>query len=266
VDQYLAALSRARTDPWKGECHVLSDTQDAYGHELLDHLAGRTAYEIMERDDGFVSVGPGPRLYFSMYEDWQPSEKEAMRFVRGRVLDIGCGAGRHALYLQSQAHDVLAIDISPGAIEVCLMRGVRAAMNLSVTGLSRRLGEFDTILMLGANFGLCATPARARWLLRRFHRATAPGGRLLAASIDPHQTDAPEHLVYHRNNVARGRLPGQLRLRVRYRKYATPWHGLLLVSPEEMATILDGTGWRISRLLEDGGAPYVAIVEKDKGP
>jgi 2-polyprenyl-3-methyl-5-hydroxy-6-metoxy-1,4-benzoquinol methylase len=49
---------------------------------------------------------------FSVYE-------EAMQFVKGRVLDVGCGEGRHSLYLQEKWFDVLGIDISPLAIKVC---------------------------------------------------------------------------------------------------------------------------------------------------
>lgn len=57
-------------------------------------------------------------------------------------------------------------------------------------------------------------------------------------------------------------MPGQLRLRVRYRDLVGPWFDYLIVSPDEMATILDGTEWRIRRLLEQSGSGYyVAILE-----
>jgi SAM-dependent methyltransferase len=241
---------------------MLTDQQDAYGHMLLDHPAGMPAREIIERNDGFFSVGPGAELYFSSHAEWRPSSQEALKHARGRVLDVGCGAGRHSLYLQSQGCDVLGTDISPGAIRVSRTRGLRQATVLPVTSISSRLGRFDTILMLGNNFGLFATPKRARWLLRRFHRATPRDGRILAGSIDPRRTDNPDHLAYHERNLARGRLPGELRIRVRYRKFVTPWFGLLLVSRDEISGILEGTGWRVSRFLSDGGPSYVAVIEK----
>jgi hypothetical protein len=63
----------------------LKDGQDAYGQAMLDHLRGRPAWEIVERDDGHISIGAGPELYFAEFKGWRPVERQAMRFVRGRV-------------------------------------------------------------------------------------------------------------------------------------------------------------------------------------
>jgi SAM-dependent methyltransferase len=89
-------------------------------------------------------------------------DRQAMAYVQGRVLDIGCGAGRHALYLQGQGFDALGIDNSPLAVEVCRRRGLLRAQVLPITQVSRALGSFDTILMMGNNFGLVGNPRRAR--------------------------------------------------------------------------------------------------------
>jgi hypothetical protein len=85
--------------------------------------------------------------------------------------------------------------------------------------------------------------------------------RIVAASIDPHATEDPAHVADHERNRKRGRMPGRLRLRVRYRDLTGPWFDFLLVSPDEMASILDETPRRISRLLQSGSAYYVAILE-----
>jgi hypothetical protein len=61
-------------------------------------------------------------------------------------------------------------------------------------------------------------------------------------------------------------MPGQLRLRVRYRDLIGPWFDYLIVSPDEMAAILEGTGWRIHRLLQqDGSGYYVAVLSRREG-
>jgi SAM-dependent methyltransferase len=239
-----------------------SDDRDAVGHLLLDHLEGRDAYEVYERDDGYVSVGGGPANYFAPFETWSIEEREALRHARGRVLDVGCGAGRVALHVQERGHDVVAIDASPLAVEVCRRRGVRDARVLPVDKIGRDLGPIDTVVMLGNNFGLLGRPRRAITLLRRLHRLTAPGGCVLAGTRDPYATAEPYHYAYHERNRKRGRSPGQIRLRVRYGPFAAPWHDVLFVSQAELADIVGETKWRIAEILDSGAGGYVAVLEK----
>ena len=185
-----------------------------------------------------------------------------MRHVRGRVLDVGCGAGRVALYLQERGHEVVAIDVSPLAVQVCRLRGVEDARVMSITQIGPDLGSFDTIVMMGNNFGLFANARRARWLLRRFRASTEAHGRIVAESRDPHDTDDPAHLAYQRRNVERGRMPGQIRLRVRYRDLATPWFDYLMVSSREMEGLLEDTGWHLGRVIDTDGDLYVGVIDK----
>jgi hypothetical protein len=242
----------------------MKNFQDACGHLVYDRLKGKDALEIVERDDAFFNVNPrcGPRYYLSQYKDWNPHEKKALHYVRGRVLDIGCGAGRIAIYLQEKGFDVVGIDTSPLAIRVCKLRGLKKARVIPITKLSTGVNMFDTLLMFGNNFGLFGNPTRARWLLRRFHRMTTRRARILAESVDPYKTRDPAHLEYHKLNKARGKLPGQLRIRIRHRKYVTSWFQYLLVSKHEMRDILKGTGWRVIRTIDSKGAAYIAVIEK----
>lgn len=188
-----------------------------------------------------------------------------MRYVRGRVMDIGCGAGRHALYLQNKGVDVVGIDISPLAIEVCRKRGLKNALVMSITGVGSKLGVFDTIMMMGNNFGLFGSNKRAKWLLKKLNRITTQNGKIIATTIDVYDTEVPEHLEYQALNRSRGRLSGQLRLRVKYKRYTTPWFDYLIVSKEEMESILKETDWRVSEYLDDTtSARYIAIIDKKK--
>ena len=134
----------------------------------------------MERDDGFVYTGD-PSDYFAPYGRWPATERRAMRFVRGRVLDVGCGGGRLCLEAQSRGLEVVGIDISPGAVEACRRRGVRDVRLLGIDDADESLGLFDTIVMFGNNFGLFGRPAAARRLLRRFARLTTDRGRKFIA-------------------------------------------------------------------------------------
>jgi len=240
----------------------MENSQDAVGHELWDYLKGEDASEIVERDDGYFYVATGPEHYFADFENWDLHERKAMRYVKGRVLDIGCAAGRVSLYLQKKGFDGLAVDISPLAIKVCNERGVRNTKVASITQLSSKFGRFDTLIFFCNNFGLFGNPDRAKRLLRRFHGMTGENARIIAESVDPYKTTDPVHLEYHRFNLNRSRLPGQLRIRVRHKKYVTPWFDYLLVSKREMRSLLRNTGWRIERILDSKRAVYIAIICK----
>lgn len=241
----------------------LPELQDAFGQELYAYFTGESdAPEIVERDDGWIDISSGPHAYFSDYKDWSPMEKRASRHVRGRVLDIGAGAGRWSLHLQERGCEVVAIDNSPLAAEVCKRRGVNNALVCPISQVSGKLGRFDSILMMGNNFGLFGSFDGAKRLLERFHRLTSPRGRIVAQTLDPYRTENPDHLSYHERNRRRGRMGGQIRIRIRFRKTASPWFDYLFVSKEELAAILEGTDWRVRRFFDSAGPGYVMVLEK----
>ena len=237
-------------------------TGDAYGELILAALERREAVEIVEREDGFIDASVfGPGLYLAPFRRWPAHHRRAMRFVRGRVLDAGCGAGRVCLHLQERGLEVVGFDVSPGAVEVSRRRGVQDARLLSIDDVDESLGVFDTIVMLGNNFGLFGSAAKAGRLLRRFHRLTSERGRIVAETRDVHATDDPGHLAYQARNRERGRMSGQIRIRIRYRELATPWFDYLMVSPDELRELAEPAGWSVARILESDDT-YVAVLEK----
>jgi len=87
---------------------MFRDQEDAYGELVAAYYNRDEVVEIVERDDGFIGASAGPHAYFLDYEQWPDHYKEAIQLVRGRVLDVGSGAGRIVLYLQNQGHAKLS--------------------------------------------------------------------------------------------------------------------------------------------------------------
>jgi hypothetical protein len=91
---------------------------------------------------------------------------------------------------------------------------------------------------------------------------TCNGASIIAQSMDPYKTHEQPHLTYHKLNRIKGRMPGQSRMRIRYKNHKGKWFDYLLVSKQEMENIVSGTGWKIERFLDSTDAPgvYIAII------
>ena len=239
-------------------------SRDAYGRQLLaQYDTQRATVEIIERDDDFIDTGSEPGLYFRDYKQWSPLERRVIKLARGRILDIGCGAGRHSIYLQQQGFDVTGVDISRGAVRVSKLRGLKKAFVTPVTAVNKfKPDSFDTILMLGNNFGLFGSANGVRLVLKKLHRITSPDARIIAGTRNPYKTSDPNHLQYHRLNKKRGRMSGQIRMRVRFEKTVGGWFDYLFVSPEEVEDLLRNTDWQVEKFIGASEANYFVVIRK----
>lgn len=236
---------------------------DAFGQWIVEAHQGRDVGCVIERDDGYMEPEWGKRVYFADPKHWTAAERKALRLARGRVLDVGCGAARHGLHLQKRGLKVTGIDRSPGAVKVCRLRGLKDVRLMDLSEAARfPPGTFDTVIMMGNNFGVLQSPAKARVHLRRLHRATSPKARIIAQTFDPRTTTIQDHLAYQADNRRRGRAPGQVRLRIRYRRLVDPWFEYLFVSKKDLRSILKGTGWKLERTIPGPGPIYIMVLIK----
>ena len=236
-------------------------SMDLLGQAFVDYYKG-TKYALkLERDDGYLDpqdIG----LYFQNFREFPAVERRALTHARGKVLDIGVGVGRVALYLQGRGLEVVGIDISDKAIDICKRRGVRRLVKMSACDLRFKKDSFDTALAFCNNFGLCGNMEGVRGMLERLHTAVKKDGLFLAESIEPTKTKKEAHLRYHRMNIARGRPPGQATLRIIYRGRRSDWWDLLMVRPCEMRELCEDTGWRIEKTYR-GVPSHVYVLRKD---
>lgn len=221
--------------------------RDALGDLLLDmHKIGPAPRRITyfhERLDGVLT----PRdafHYFAPIQHWRAGDQEAMDRLNGKVLDIGCGAGRAMFEASSRGFEVEGIEQSPGAVSVC--RSYNLPVHHGTLDDPGPLGVFDTLLLLDNGLGVLEDLERAPTVLQALARLASPGARILATSQDPsYLAQDPDHRALQEKNVRWGRMHGHTISRLRYRRSGTPWLSRLRLGPDELARLLSGSRWRL---------------------
>src|SRR5690606_21671694 len=119
---------------------------------------------------------------FRSYDEMPAIEQKALDLAKGNILDVGCGAGSHSLYLQEKGFDVLGIDTSEGAIEVCKLRGLQKAECIDFLTLDNK--QFDTILLLMNGTGIFQNLDNTSKYLQHLKSLLNPKGQILIDSSD----------------------------------------------------------------------------------
>ena len=137
----------------------------------------QTETSISELDDLPVSY------LFRTYKEMNALEQKALDLSLGKVLDVGAGAGSHAVYLQNDKKlKVTALDISPKSIEICKARGLKNAVCEDFLKFSG--DKFDTILLLMNGTGIFQNLAKIDQYLQKLKTLVAENGQILIDSTD----------------------------------------------------------------------------------
>lgn len=221
---------------------------DVLGNALKDY------YYQLQSGKLWIHNKYGPKeempinVYFRKEEQMPELELAALELCRGRVLDIGAGAGSHALYLQKKGLEVTALDISEGAAEVMRARGVQEVLQQDVFTLES--GSYDTLLLLMNGVGLAGTVAGLRRFLQHAKKLMAADGQLLFDSSDIaylYEGDIPESPYY-----------GEITYQYEYRKLKTDWFTWLYIDRNLLETTGAEEGWKVELLYEDDYDQYIA--------
>lgn len=239
----------------------MSNIIDGFGQVYMAYYRGEPSNHVTERDDGYRQELPDASIYFSPFEEWQDYEKNAIHEARGKVLDIGLGAGRHSLYLQEHGFQVVGIDNSPLAVEVSRLRGVKECLIMDLHNLKFPDISFNTVLMLGANLGLGDIDVVQSYL-SRLYEITTPDGIIIGNTRDPLKTDNLRHLAYHEMNRRRGKPPGLVKVRICFQGKCGGWFDFLMIGEDLLAEIIKPTGWSIKKFYRSVNSDYITILNK----
>ena len=155
--------------------------KDLFGKALLDYQNGNYSEDIITSTN-ISDEDVLPLTYlFRDYKDMPKLEQKALKLSKGRVLDVGCGAGSHSVYLQEKGFKVKAIDISKGAIEVTKQRGV---FETEVLNILDETQTFDTMLLLMNGTGIFQELTQVSKYLSHLKTLLKPEGQILIDSSD----------------------------------------------------------------------------------
>lgn len=221
---------------------------------LVDCHEGRPGGALRLLFDHGETLAVDPSWFFRSGADLDPVDRAALEMARGRVLDVGAGAGAHALELQARGHPVSALELLPGAARILAERGVRDVRLESVWN-HRPDRPYDTVLLLMNGAGVAGTFSRLHPLLRRVHRLLVPGGVLLMDSTDPGSADPGD-----------GRRPGELQIQLEYRGRKGPPFPHLYVGSGTLRSAARDAGLETRIVLRAEDGRYLARCRRPLNP
>ncbi len=155
--------------------------KDLFGKAILDFQTNNdpqtliTETNISEPDEMDVAY------LFRDFDQMPKIEQQALKLCSGKILDVGCGAGSHSLYLQQMNQQVVSIDISENAIKACHLRGVKNPINMNLLDV---VDKFDTILLLMNGTGIFGTLNQTDLYLKKLKSLLNKTGQILIDSSD----------------------------------------------------------------------------------
>lgn len=233
---------------------------DPFGRALRDHHRGERDASLLQRDGETTHDHPIERFYFT-----DPAD-EALEWLHGwlegPLLDLGAGAGRHALHFQDR-FETVAVEVSDPLVETMRERGVDDARKADMFRLRETFerDRFRSVLVNGTQAGLAGSMQGLRELLGDLASVTAPDGTAVLDCYDP-TVEATATLLGYRPDPAPG-----LAHRVLYFEYEGETGDILhfrLFSPDRLREATVGTGWTVTavrRSADEDGRYYRAALE-----
>ncbi len=157
--------------------------KDLFGKAILDFQTNNSPEDLITETSISEADEMSIAYLFRSYDEMPNLEQKALQLAKGKILDVGCGAGSHSLTLQNDRNlDVTSIDISPNAIQACTLRGLKNAKVQDVLALENE--KFDTILLLMNGTGIFGTLKETPSFLQKLKSLLNPNGQILIDSSD----------------------------------------------------------------------------------
>ena len=232
---------------------------DPMGRAIADYHKDKKASKFRVFSPMFEEDEIPLTTLFRSYESMPEIECKALDLAKGRVLDVGAGAGCHSLVLQERGLDVTAIDISPLSVETMKERGIKKVLEQNFFTLE---GQFDTILMLMNGIGIVGTLERMPEFFKQFDKILAPGGQVLCDSSDISYVfetedgiiEQPDDMSYY----------GEHSFQMRYKDTIGEPFNWLYIDADTLREKAERSGYAVEIVAEGEHYDYLAKLTKKR--
>jgi hypothetical protein len=234
---------------------------DPFGRAILDSVRGERTEPLVQRDGAETLDHPIERFYLADFDAASDDGAWLASRLSGPLLDLGAGAGRHALHFQSE-FDVVAVEKRPALVTAMRERGVEDPREGDMFALREQFDRdaFASALVVGTQLGLAKSVTGLRALLGDLAFVTDPEATAVVDCYDPTRPGTADLLGF-RDDPAPG-LASRVMTFAYEGDVASP---LLfrLFSPDRLREAAAGTGWRVAEVRHtDGGHHYRAALAK----
>lgn len=235
---------------------------DLFGKAILDYQINNSPENLITETNISEPDEMSVEYLFRSYATMPKLEQKALNLCKGKILDVGCGAGSHSLYLQEKGFNVTAIDISPNAIEACKLRGVQNSLVKNILDLDADTykNKFDTILLLMNGTGIFGTLKEISKYLQKLKSLLTENGQILIDSSDIiYMFDQDEEGAYE---VPANGYYGELTFTIHYKKEIEKTFPWLYLDYNTLQNACHANGLNCELIMEGKHFDYLAIISK----
>lgn len=234
---------------------TLTPNKDPMGAAISEYQQTNKAGRLRVLSSMFDEDGIPVKHLFRTFKDMPELEQKALSLANGRILDVGAGAGCHALELQARDEDVHAIDISQLSCDAMMARGVKQVQCINL--FDRRLtGPFDTILMLMNGTGIIGKLKNMPDFLERIRELLSKEGQVLVDSSDLKYLYENEDGTYDIDPL--GPYYGEVDYQMIYRKVKGDSFDWLYIDFNTLKLIAESNGFKCEMIAEGEHYDYLA--------
>ncbi len=235
---------------------VLKVEEDIMGLALANYKSNQGSASLKvncnKADDETYDLS----YFFRNWQAMPETEKKALDLVYGKTLDVGTGTGIHAKVLQEKGIELMAIDISPYAVQLAKEQGIK---NVYCVNFFELINEkFDTILFLMNGIGLVETMVGLEAFFQKCDELLEKDGQIIFDSSDLIYLLEEEDGSYKidLNDAYYGEVEFQVEYENRKGK-PFPW---LFIDFENLAFYAEQFGFKAELIYEDEHYNYLGRI------